>query len=402
MINKADILNGEFLKQFKNSKDFSSFMEELYVRGTEKMLEGDLDQHLGYEKHAPAGRNSGNSRNGKTLKTLKSKYGAVKIEVPRDRASTFDPVVVPKRRSLAEGIEEVVISLYAKGMSTRDMEEQLRELYGFNLSESSISNITAKISEDILEWQQRPLEAIYCIVWLDGIVFKVRHNGKIINKTVYLAVGLNTQGRKELLGLWLAETESAAFWMSVLTDIKARGVEDVLITCSDNLCGFTQAIKSIFPQAATQICVVHQIRNSCRYVVWKDKKAFTTDLKAIYQAPNREIAAIALEQLEQNWGSKYAYAIKSWRANWEELTVFFDFPLEIRRIIYTTNLIENLNGKIRKYTKAKGAFPDDNSVKKAVFLALREITKKWTQPQQNWGIILNQFVTLFPDRCKFD
>jgi transposase-like protein len=366
------------------------------------MLEGELDQHLGYEKHAPAGRNSGNSRNGKTLKTLKSKYGAVKIEVPRDRASTFDPVVVPKRRSLAEGIEEVVISLYAKGMSTRDMEEQLRELYGFNLSESSISNITAKISEDILEWQQRPLEAIYCIVWLDGIVFKVRHNGKIINKTVYLAVGLNTQGRKELLGLWLAETESAAFWMSVLTDIKARGVEDVLITCSDNLCGFTQAIKSIFPQAATQICVVHQIRNSCRYVVWKDKKAFTTDLKAIYQAPNREIAAIALEQLEQNWGSKYAYAIKSWRANWEELTVFFDFPLEIRRIIYTTNLIENLNGKIRKYTKAKGAFPDDNSVKKAVFLALREITKKWTQPQQNWGIILNQFVTLFPDRCKFD
>ena len=377
-------------------------MEELYVRGTEKMLEGELDQHLGYEKHAPAGRNSGNSRNGKTLKTLKSKYGAVKIEVPRDRASTFDPVVVPKRRSLAEGIEEVVISLYAKGMSTRDMEEQLRELYGFNLSESSISNITAKISEDILEWQQRPLEAIYCIVWLDGIVFKVRHNGKVINKTVYLAVGLNTQGRKELLGLWLAETESAAFWMSVLTDIKARGVEDVLITCSDNLCGFTQAIKSIFPQAATQICVVHQIRNSCRYVVWKDKKAFTTDLKAIYQAPNREIAAIALEQLEQNWGSKYAYAIKSWRANWEELTVFFDFPLEIRRIIYTTNLIENLNGKIRKYTKAKGAFPDDNSVKKAVFLALREITKKWTQPQQNWGIILNQFVTLFPDRCKFD
>jgi putative transposase len=402
MINKEDILNGEFLKQFKDSGDFSSFMEELYVRGTEKMLEAELDQHLGYEKHAPEGRNSGNSRNGKISKKLKSKYGPVEIAVPRDRASTFEPVLVPKRRSLAEGIEEVVVSLYAKGMSTRDIEEQLREVYGFNLSESSISNITSKISEDILEWQQRPLEAVYCIVWLDGIVFKVRHNGKVINKTVYLAVGLNTKGRKELLGLWLAETESAAFWMSVLTDMKARGVEDVLITCSDNLSGFTQAIRSVFPQAATQICVVHQIRNSCRYVVYKDKKAFTTDLKAIYQAPNRELAAVALEQLEQNWGGKYAYAIKSWRANWEELTVFFDFPLEIRRIIYTTNLIENLNGKIRKYTKAKGAFPDDNSVKKAVFLALREITKKWTQPQQNWGIILNQFVTLFPERCKFD
>ena len=400
MISKEDFFNAEFLKQFKDSKEFSSFMEDLYVRGTEKMLEAEMDQHLGYEKHAPEGRNTGNSRNGKISKTIKSKYGAVGIEVPRDRASTFEPILVPKRSSLAEGIEELVISLYAKGMSTRDIEEQLREIYKFNLSESSISNITSRISEDILEWQQRPLEAVYCIVWLDGIVFKVRHNGKVINKTVYLAVGLNTKGKKELLGLWLAETESAAFWISVLTDIKARGVEDLLISCSDNLTGFSGAIRSVFPQAATQICVVHQIRNSSRYVVYKDKKAFTTDLKAIYNAPNREVAAGALDQLEQNWGSKYPYAIKSWRTNWEDLTVFFDFPLEIRRIIYTTNIIENLNGKIRKYTKGKGSFPDDNSVKKAVFLALREITKKWTQPIQNWGIILNQFVTLFPDRCR--
>ncbi|GEO04183.1 IS256 family transposase [Adhaeribacter aerolatus] len=400
MISKDDFLNAEFLKQFKNSKEFASFMEDLYVRGTEKMLEAEMDQHLGYEKHASEGRNGGNSRNGKTSKILKSKYGAVGIKVPRDRASTFEPVVVPKRSSLAEGIEELVISLYAKGMSTRDIEEQLREIYEFNLSESAISNITNKINEDILEWQQRPLETVYCIVWLDGIVFKVRHNGKVINKTVYLAVGLNTKGRKELLGLWLAETESAAFWISVLTDMKARGVEDLLISCSDNLTGFAGAIRSVFPQAATQICVVHQIRNSSRYVVYKDKKAFTTDLKAIYNALNREVAAVALEQLDQNWGTKYPYAIKSWRTNWEVLTVFFDFPLEIRKIIYTTNLIENLNGKIRKYTKSKGAFPDDNSVKKAVFLALREITKKWTQLIQNWGIILNQFVTLFPDRCK--
>jgi putative transposase len=400
MISQDDFLNAEFLKQFKDSKEFASFMEELYVRGTEKMLEAEMDQHLGYERHAPEDRNGGNSRNGKTSKTLKSKYGAVGIKVPRDRASTFEPVVVPKRSSLAEGIEELVISLYAKGMSTRDMEEQLREIYGFNRSESAISNITSKVNEDILEWQQRPLETVYCIVWLDGIVFKVRHNGKVINKTVYLAVGLNTKGKKELLGLWLAETESAAFWISVLTDMKARGVEDLLISCSDNLTGFAGAIRGVFPQAATQICVVHQIRNSSRYVVWKDKKAFTTDLKAIYHAPNREVAAVALDQLEQNWGTKYPYAIKSWRTNWEDLTVFFDFPLEIRKIIYTTNRIENLNGKLRKYTKSKGAFPDDNSVKKAVFLALREITKKWTQPIQNWDIILNQFVTLFPDRCK--
>ena len=401
MINKDDILNSEFLKQFKNSRDFSSFMEELYVRGTEKMLEAELDHHLGYGKHAPEGRNSGNSRNGKTSKRLRSKYGEVEIEVPRDRAGSFEPVVVPKRRGLAEGIEELVVSLYAKGMSTRDIEEQLREIYGFQLSESTVSNITSKVSEDIVEWQQRPLEALYCIVWMDGIVFRVRQSGKVISKTIYLAVGLNSQGRKELLGLWLAESESAAFWVGVLTDIRARGVEDILITCTDNLNGFTQGIRSVFPQAATQVCVVHQIRNSCRYVVWKDKKAFAGDMKAIYNAPTRETAAVELDRLEQTWGGKYPYAIKSWRANWEEVTVFFDFPLEIRRIIYTTNLIENLNGKIRKHTKGKGAFPDDGAVKKAVFLALREITKKWTQPQRNWGIILNQFVTLFPDRCKF-
>lgn len=400
MITKEDFLNAEFLKQFKDSKEFTSFMEELYVRGTEKMLEGEIDAHLGYQKYAAEGKNTGNSRNGKTSKKLKTQYGEVAIEVPRDRAGTFEPVVVPKRSSLAEGMEELVISLYAKGMSVRDIEEQLREIYKFNLSESTISNITSKVSEDILEWQSKPLETVYCIVWMDGIVFKVRHNGKVINKTIYLAVGLNNQGRKELLGMWLAETESAAFWVGVLTDIKARGTEDILITCTDNLNGFTQGIKSVFPQAVTQICVVHQIRNSTRYVVWKDKKAFAQDMKAIYNAPTREMAAAELDRFEGLWGSKYPYAIKSWRTNWEDLTVFFDFPVEIRKIIYTTNLIENLNGKIRKYTKSKGSFPDDNSVKKAVFLALREITKKWTQPHRNWAIILNQFMSLYEDRCR--
>ncbi len=400
MITKEDFLNAEFLKQFKDSKEFTSFMEELYVRGTEKMLEAEIDAHLGYQKYAPEGKNTGNSRNGATAKKLKTQYGAVDIEVPRDRAGTFEPVAVPKRSNLAQGMEDLVISLYAKGMSTRDIEEELREIYKFNLSESTISNITAKVSEDILEWQHKPLEAIYYIVWMDGIVFKVRHNGKVINKTIYLAVGLNKEGRKELLGMWLAETESAAFWVGVLTDIKARGVEDILITCTDNLSGFTQGIRSVFPEAVTQICVVHQIRNSSRYVVWKDKKAFAHDMKAIYNAPTREMAANELDHFEELWSSKYPYAIKSWRSNWEELTAFFDFPLEIRKIIYTTNLIENLNGKIRKYTKSKGSFPDDNSVKKAVFLALREITKKWSQPRQNWGIILNQFVSIYEDRCR--
>ena len=397
---KEDFLNSDFLKQFKDSKEFSAFMEQLYVRGVEKMLEGEMDAHLGYDKYSANGKNTGNSRNGKTSKRLKSQFGESEIEVPRDRDSSFQPVVVPKRRHLAEGIENLVISLYAKGMSVSDIEEQLREIYNFHLSQSTISTITAKVNEDILEWQHRPLEPVYYIVWMDGIVFKVRHNGKVINKTIYLAVGLNNRGYKELLGMWLSETESAAFWVGVLTDMKARGLEDILIACTDNLNGFTQGIRSVFPQASTQVCVVHQIRNSARYVVWKDKKTFTRDLKNIYNAPTREMAASALDSFEQAWGSKYPYAVKSWRDNWEELTVFFDFPLEIRKIIYTTNLIENINGKIRKYTKGKGSFPDDQSVKKSVFLALREITKKWTQPHRNWAILINQFMSLYDNRCR--
>lgn len=399
-LTKEELLNSDFLKQFKNSKEFATFMEQLYVRGIEKMLEGELDAHLGYNKYSPQGKNSGNSRNGKTSKRIKSQYGEAEIEVPRDRDSSFEPVIVPKRSRLAEGMENLVISLYAKGMSVSDIEEEMREIYNFHLSQSAISIITSRVNEDILEWQNRPLESVYYIVWMDGIVFKVRHNGKVINKTVYLAIGLNNRGYKELLGMWLSESESAAFWVGVLTDLKARGVEDILITCTDNLTGFTQGIKSIFPQAVTQICVVHQIRNSARYVVWKDKKAFSKDMKNIYNAPTREMAAEALEAFDQNWGSKYPYAIKSWRANWEELTVFFDYPVEIRKIIYTTNIIENLNGKIRKYTKGKGSFPDDQAVKKSVFLALREITKKWSQPHRNWGILLNQFISLYENRCR--
>ena len=256
------------------------------------------------------------------------------------------------------------------------------------------------MTNDIIIWQNRPLEPVYLIVWMDGIVFKVREGSKVINKTVYIAVGLRRDGKKEVLGLWLGKNESAAFWMSVLTDIKARGVEDILITATDNLNGFTQTIKNIFPESATQICVVHQIRNSCKYVVWKDKKAFSADMKHIYNAPTEQAAKAALEDLASKWESKYSYAIKSWRDNWDELTIFFEFPLEIRKIIYTTNLIENLNGKIRKYTKNKLSFPTDDAVKKSVYLALREATKKWTMPIKNWGIILNQFLTIFEKRVR--
>ncbi|MBW0161003.1 MAG: IS256 family transposase [Sediminibacterium sp.] len=393
-----DLFNDDFLKQFKTGKELTDFLTALQKRGIEKILEGELDGHLGYDRHEQSSQD--NARNGYGKKKIRTSFGESEIRVPRDRDASFNPIIVPKRESMVEGIEEVIVSLYAKGMSVTDIEDQIKDVYKFEVSPSTISRITSRVTEDIVAWQNRPLEPIYLIVWMDGIVFKVRENSKVINKTVYIAVGLKRDGLKEVLGMWLSTNESAAYWMSVLTDMKARGVEDILITATDNLNGFTQTIRSVFPNAATQICVVHQIRNSCRYVVWKDKKAFTRDMKNIYAAPTREAALASLNDLEQKWNSKYAYAIKSWRDNWDELTVFFDFPLEIRKIIYTTNLIENLNGKIRKYTKNKLSFPNDEAVLKSVYLALREASKKWTMPIHNWGMILNQFLTIFDNRVR--
>jgi transposase-like protein len=299
-----------------------------------------------------------------------------------------------------DGIENVIISLYAKGMSVSDIEQQIKEVYNFDISTSTISRITEVVTDDIVAWQNRPLDSVYLIVWMDGIVFKVRENSKVVNKTIYLAVGLNRDGKKEVLGMWLGKNESASFWMGVLTDLKARGVEDILITATDNLNGFTQTIKHVFTQSQTQICVVHQIRNASKYVVWKDKKEFSKDMKEIYNAPTKQAASAALNLFSDKWNSKYPYAVKSWKENWEELTVFFDFPIEIRKIIYTTNLIENLNGKIRKYTKNKMSFPTDDAVLKSVYLALREATKKWSMPIQNWGLILNQFLAIFENRVQ--
>lgn len=395
-----DFLSKEFLSQFKTGEDVTAFMKELHTRVYEQMLEAEMDNHLGYEKHSNQGDHSGNSRNGRYKKQIQTEMGESVIQVPRDREGDFEPVVVPKHQSRGLSIERLVISLYAKGMSVSDIESEMQEIYGINLSTSAISIITNKVSQTASEWQNRPLESLYMIVWMDGIVFKVRENGKVINKTVYLCVGLNKDGLKEVLGMWVGKNESAAFWMGVLTDLKARGVEDILITVTDNLNGFTETIKSVFPASTTQICVVHQIRNSCRYVVWKEKKEFTSDLKNIYNAPTKEAAKMELDNFEQKWGSKYPYAIRSWRNNWEELTVFFDFPVEIRKIIYTTNLIENLNGKIRKYTKNKLSFPNDDALKKSVYLAITEIEKKWYQPIWNWALIFNQFITIFENRIQ--
>ena len=393
-----ELLSKEFLKQFKTEEDVSKFFKDLHSQVLEQMLQGEMDAHLGYEKHDVAGSNTGNSRNGSFPKTIQTEHGESTIQIPRDRNGEFEPVIVPKHQSRGLSIEKLVISLYAKGMSVSDIEEELRSIYEINLSGSSISIITNKVIQAAQEWQNRPLERQYLIVWMDGIILKSRDGGKVINKTVYICVGLPKTGKKEVLGLWVGKAESASFWMSVLTDLKARGVEDILITCTDNLNGFTDTIRSVFPEAATQICVVHQIRNSCRYVTYKDLKKFTVDLKTIYGAVNKEAAATALDAFEQKWDSKYRYAVRSWRTNWDDLTTFFDYPVEIRKIIYTTNLIENLNGKIRKYTKAKLSFPNDDALKKSVYLAISEIEKKWTMPIKNWAIVLNQFITIFEDR----
>ncbi|EGJ70574.1 transposase mutator type [Bacteroides coprosuis DSM 18011] len=393
-----DLIPDEFFKQFKTGEELQNFLKSIQKRGIEKMLEAELDAHLDYDKHSH--RKEENSRNGYSTKTIKTSYGNDQIKVPRDRDASYNPMIIPKRKSMVEGLEHVIVSLYAKGMSVSDIEEQIREVYNFDVSGATISRITDAVTTDIVAWQNRPLEPVYLIVWMDGIVFKVREGSKVINKTIYIAVGLRRDGLKEVLGLWLGKNESSSFWMSVLTDLKARGTEDVLITATDNLNGFTDTIRTVFPESKTQICIVHQVRNACKYVVWKDKKQFTTDMKNIYNAPNKEAAAAALEDLSVKWESKYSYAIQSWRKNWDELTVFFEFPLEIRKVIYTTNLIENLNGKIRKYTKNKLSFPTDDSVMKSVYLAVREATKKWSMPIKNWGIILNQFLIIYKERVR--
>ena len=395
---KQQFLNSGLLDGIKTQEDLSVMHKELHSAALEAMLQGEMEHHLGYSKHEQ--NSSNNARNGSSSKHVRTEFGKSQIKVPRDRQGSFEPIVVPKHQSRATPIENIIISLYAKGMSVVDIEDELQEIYGYKLSTSAISIITDKVNQRVLDWQNRPLEAVYCVVWMDGIVFKVRQSGKVINKTIYLAVGLNREGYKELLGMWLGQNESAAFWQGVLTDLKARGVEDILVTLTDNLNGFTQSIKNVFPTADTQICVVHQIRNSARYVVWKDKKAFTADMKLIYNAPNKEMAKQELNRFAEKWNDKYPYAVQSWQRNWDELTVFFDFPLEIRKIIYTTNLIENLNGKIRKYTKNKMAFPTDDALKKSVYLSLMQITKKWTQPIHNWGLILNQFLTIFEKRVQ--
>lgn len=399
----TDKLPKDFFKQFKSKEEFHSFFNELFKQGVEQMLQAELEAYLGYEKYSKEGYGSGNNRNGSYQKTVKSdSLGDLVLSIPRDRNAEFEPQLIPRGQRMSDKLEEAIIGMYSRGMTCSDIRAQVKEIYGLNVSEGTVSNITNRLVEHIRQWQDRPLESVYFILWMDGIVIKVKHNGKYINKCMYIVIGLKKDGYKEVLGLWMAESESAAFWMSVLTDLKARGVQDILVACTDNLAGFTQAIRGVFPQAITQICIVHQVRNSCKYVVWKDRKEFCANLRLIYTATNIQAGEKALADMDQKWGTKYRHAIQSWHNNWENLSQFFQFPLEIRQVMYTTNTIENINRGIRKYIKTKVQFPDDQAALKAVYMAMMNIEKKWTHPIKNWGLIIYQFVTIFENRCKID
>lgn len=401
-MDKKNHLLEELIKEIKTKEEFETIKDQLFKRGIESLLNAEMTAHLGYAKHEKATKRRSNARNGSTPKTIKTTEGELQIEVPRDRTGEFEPVTIPKHSRMSQQLEDVILQLYAKGMSTHDISDHMKEMYGVQYTASAISTITNQLLEDINQWQNRPLETMYPIVWLDAIRYKVKLDSRIVNKAILVVIGLKMDGKKDVLGLWVYENESSAFWLEVLTDLKMRGVEDILIVSSDNLKGLTGAITAAFPNAVTQICIVHQIRNSLKHVSYKDRKMLLQDLKKIYQATNEEAAREAFEQFKSIWNAKYGYAVKSWEANWENLTHFLAFPPEIRRIIYTTNVIESFNSVLRKYTRNKKQFPHDDAVLKSVWLAVQQISKKWTMQMRNWGMIINQLTIIFPDRVKIN
>lgn len=392
----------EELGKARSMDDFfgrEGIFSRLFSHTLEQMLEAELSEHLGYEPYEASGRNTGNNRNGHYEKKVRASGGDVKIQIPRDRQGSFEPKIVPKYGNTTNELEEKILGMYAKGVSTRDIQDTLAELYGVDVSPSMISKITDKVWELVEDWQNRPLEAIYPIIFLDAIHIKLRKDGKVVNVAVHVVLGVNLRGYKDVLGHWVSDgSEGANFWLSVLSDLQNRGVADIFIASVDGLSGFSEAIHAVFPQTQVQRCIVHQIRNSLRYLTWKDRKAFVRDLKTVYQAPNREAAEANLQRLGELWNDKYAIAVRSWERNWDELSTFFDFPAEIRRLIYTTNPIEGYNRQLRKVTKNKSSFPTTQAVRKLLYLANVNIIKKWTRPIVNWALILNQLAIRFEER----
>ena len=377
----------------------NGLLKKLTSRFYSKALDAEMDEHLGYKKNDNAGDNSGNSRNGYTTKTvITDDNDTIEVQVPRDRKSTFEPVIIPKHEKRTPPFNDQIISMYSFGMSTRDIQRHLQQVYGVTVSPETISNITESVMADVREWQNRPLEKSYPILFLDALRVNSRQDGKNINKALYVALAINWEGRKEVLGLWLADTEGAKFWMSVLTDIKNRGVEDILIACMDGLTGFPDAVKAVFPDTHIQHCIVHMIRNSTKFVSYRDLKAVCRDLKEVYSAINAESGHEALEEFGKKWNDKYPMIQASWERNWNDLTEFFNYPKDIRRAIYTTNAIESLNFSLRKVTRNKSSFPDDDSIYKVMYLAIKNASTRWTMSIKDWGLAVNQFAILFDGR----
>ena len=390
----------QIVGQIKTQDDLADLSRQLLKAAVERVMAAELEDHLGYSKHSPEGHNTGNSRNGHSKKTIKGDFGEVDIQAPRDRNGEFSPQLIAKGKTRINKLDQQILALYARGMTTRDIADALHEMYGADVSHSLIGKVTDAVHEEVQSWQNRPLESLYPILYLDGIVVKVHQDKRVVKKTVYVALGVTAEGHKELLGLWLAETEGSKFWLSVLTELQNRGVEDIFIACVDGLTGFPEAIITAFPKAQVQLCIVHQVRNSLKYVSYKDRKAVASDLKKIYQSATVDEAELELSTFEETWGQKFPSISKSWRNNWDNLITLFDYPDDIRKAIYTTNAIESLNSVIRKATRQRKIFPTDGSVMKVIYLAMERASTKWTMPIRNWKAAMSRFEIMFPDRFK--
>lgn len=391
----------ELLKDCKTTPDLfgeGGILKQLTTALVERALEAELSTHLGYEKHERKSNLGSNSRNGYSTKTIQGEFGSAEISVPRDRSGEFEPQLVRKGQNRLSGLDDKIISLYARGMSVRDIQAQLEEMYGVEVSPTLISNVTDAVIDEVKQWQNRPLNAVYPIVYLDCLVVKVRDSGKVINKSLYFALGVNMEGHKELLGMWISPNEGAKFWLSVLTEIQNRGVKDIFIACVDGLTGFPNAIETVFPKTQVQLCIVHMVRNSVAFVSWQQRKQVCKDLKAIYSAATESEAEFNLELFAEKWDKLYPSIAKSWRSHWQHIIPFFTYPAEIRKVIYTTNAIESMNSSLRKVIKSQQIFPTDDAAFKLVYLAMRNISKKWTMPIKEWKPALNRFAIEFEGR----
>jgi len=389
------------LKNYKKPEDLigeNGLLKQLTKQLLERAMAAELTEHVGYDKHEAIGNNSGNSRNGKSAKTIKGTFGELALETPRDRNGTFEPQIIEKHQTRFTGFDKNILSLYSRGLSTREIQQHLEEIYGVEVTASLISSVTDEVLDEVKTWQNRQLDEVYPIMYLDAIQFKVRDNGHVKNKAIYLAIGVTIEGYKEVLGLWIAQTEGAKFWLQVVTELKNRGVRDIFIACVDGLKGFPEAIESVFPQSEVQLCIVHLVRHSLNYVGWKQRKEVAADLKLIYTAATDLEAEQRLVEFSLKWDEKFPMIAKSWRGNWTRVIPFFSHPPEIRKVIYTTNAIESLNMSLRKVTKARGSFPNDEAVSKLLYLALRNIAKKWTMPVHAWKDALNRFAIIYENR----